>query len=425
MPRIYYVAPQGNDSQAGTLAAPFGSIARAQEAAQPGDTVYFRGGLYQIHEEQIARKQGIFAYVFELNKSGRTGAPIRYWAYQEEKPVFDFSQVKAEGLRILAFNVTGSWLHFRGLEVIGVQVTMKTHTQSECFENHGSNNIYERLGMHDGQAIGWYLVSGSDNLVLNCDAYRNYDYTSENGSGGNVDGFGCHPRKGSTGNILRGCRAWMNSDDGYDCITACEAVTFEHCWAFYNGFSGDFISRGDGNGFKAGGWARTPTERLPQPFPRHTVRFCLAVRNKANGFYANHALQGGDWFNNTAFRNGSNFNMVERVNDPDGINFDINVPGAGQKMKNNLGYKGRSEVTSLNREQSDISYNYFTLEVQVTDKDFVSLDESQLTQPRQADGSLPEVTFMHLADGSKLIDAGIDIGFPFHGKAPDLGCFER
>ena len=92
----------------------------------------------------------------------------------------------------MAFNVTGSWIHFRGLSVTGVQVTILTHTQSEWFHNEGSHNIYEQLSMFDGQAIGFYLNKGSHNLVFNCDAWNNADYTSEGGRGGNVDGFGFH-----------------------------------------------------------------------------------------------------------------------------------------------------------------------------------------------------------------------------------------
>src|SRR5439155_21647436 len=134
------------------------SIQRAQQAANPGDTVFVRGGVYTIGENQIAKKQGIWARVFEIDKNGRSGAPIKYWAYQKEKPVFDFANVKAEGLRVIAFFVSASWVHFKGLEVKGVQVTIKTHTQSECFENQGSNNTYEMLSMHDGQAIGFYLI---------------------------------------------------------------------------------------------------------------------------------------------------------------------------------------------------------------------------------------------------------------------------
>ena len=34
----------------------------------------------------------------------------------------------------LAFFISGNWIHIRGLEVIGVQVTLKGHTQSICFE---------------------------------------------------------------------------------------------------------------------------------------------------------------------------------------------------------------------------------------------------------------------------------------------------
>ena len=69
--------------------------------------------------------------------------------------------------------------------------------------------------------------------------------------------------------------------------------------------------------------------------------------------------------------------------------------------------------------------NYFDLSnTGITASDFVSLDETLLTVPRQADGSLPNTNFLKLAPSSKLINAGTDIGFPFKGKAPDLGCFE-
>ncbi|CAN5236704.1 hypothetical protein BH11PLA2_BH11PLA2_35870 [soil metagenome] len=216
----FFVAPTGSDSNPGELDKPFATLAKAQDAVSPGDTVWIRGGTYTLNDEQIAKKQRIYAYVIHLTKSGTATKPIRYWAYKDEKPVFDFSHVKPPRYRVHAFQVHGSWLHLRGLNVTGVQVTITTHTQSICFANEGSHNIYERLSMYDSQAIGYYCVNGSDNLVLNCDAYNNHDSTSESGRGGNVDGFGFHPTKGSTGNIVRGCRAWFNSDDGYDCISA-------------------------------------------------------------------------------------------------------------------------------------------------------------------------------------------------------------
>ena len=164
----------------------------------------------------------------------------------------------------------------------------------------------ERLSVHDGMAIGFWIGNGAHNLVLNCDAYRNHDDVSENRRGGNTDGFGFHGPRGSVGNVFRGCRAWFNSDDGFDFINSGEAAVAEDCWAFYNGFSPRFEPLADGNGFKAGGHAGTPVARLPNPIPRHVVRGCLAVRNKANGFYANHHIGGVDFIHNSAARNRAN-----------------------------------------------------------------------------------------------------------------------
>ncbi|HYE19708.1 MAG TPA: right-handed parallel beta-helix repeat-containing protein, partial [Tepidisphaeraceae bacterium] len=279
-----FVAPDGDDANVGTREKPLATVQKAQEKVGPGDTVVIRGGTYAMKEDQIARRRRIWAYVTFLDKSGERGRPITYRAAEGERPVFDFSAVKPRGLRVHAFQVSGSWLHIKGIEVVGVQVTATRHSQSVCFASDGSHNVLENLSMHDGQAIGIYHIRGSDNLFLNCDAYRNHDFTSEDGKGGNTDGFGGHPSKGSTGNVFRGCRAWFNSDDGFDLINAHEAVTIENCWAMYNGFGPKFERLADGNGFKAGGYGSTPANELPRVIPRHIVRNCVAVGNKNGGF---------------------------------------------------------------------------------------------------------------------------------------------
>jgi hypothetical protein len=416
----FFVGPTGNDANPGTIERPFGTIQRAQTSAAPGDTISIRGGTYAMKQDQIARRRGIWADVTFLDKSGEPGRPILYAAYRDERPVFDFSAVKPAGLRVDAFYVSGSWLHLKGLEVVGVQVTLKGHTQSICFENDGSHNLYEQIRMHDGQAIGIYSVKGSDNLFLNCDAYRNRDSTSEDRKGGNVDGFGCHPPKGATGNVFRGCRAWFNSDDGYDCIGARESVTFENCWAAYNGYSPDFEKLADGNGFKAGGYGSTPANKLPSPIPRHVIRSCLAVGNKAGGFYANHHPGGSDWLNNTGYRNGTDFHMLGRL-----LDNKTDIDGTGHKLRNNVGYKGRAVLSRIDRSKSDASHNSFTDGLAIGDRDFVNLDEKELFLPRRSDGELPAIDFLRPSPGSLLIDKGIDVGLPFRGAAPDLGAIER
>jgi parallel beta-helix repeat protein len=438
--KSYYIAPTGSDEAAGTKEAPFATLMKAQEAAQPGDTVYIRGGTYAVPADYCAETGNSgstqFAYIFHFSKNGEEGKRISYLAYPEdaERPVFDFSEVKPEEKRVIAFHVAASYLHFKGFDITGVQVTITEHTQSECISNDdASNNIYENLSMHHGKAIGFYLHSGGDNLVLNCDAHDNYDDVSESGAGGNVDGFGFHPSKGNTGNMAIGCRAWFNSDDGYDLINAAEPVIFHHCWAFWNGYSdvdenGTFESHADGNGFKAGGWGMSSTDPndFVDPIPSHTVRFCLAVNNKSGGFYANHHLAGNSWYNNTAYKNQNNFHMLNRVS----IAEAVNVKGYNHILKNNVAYEGRAaNITWIDYDTSTLETNTFAPteggeDLALSDSDFVSLDTALLTTARGADGSLPDIDLLKPAPGSALIDAGTDIGFPYNDAAPDLGYYE-
>lgn len=221
----YFVATNGSDSNSGTIDKPFATLGKAQSKVMAGDTVYIRQGTYRVTEAEIMEHytagSTTWSRVFKMSKSG-TGPDKRicYSGYKNERPVFDLSAVKPENERVIVFYVSGSYLHFRNIEVVGTQVTIVGHTQSECFRNEGgSDNIYEHLSMHDGMAIGFYIVTGKNNLVLNCDAYNNYDPVSDGGKGGNVDGFGGHLTSPQyTGNVFRGCRAWYNSDDGFDLI---------------------------------------------------------------------------------------------------------------------------------------------------------------------------------------------------------------
>jgi hypothetical protein len=414
------VAPDGDDRNPGTKQRPFATIQRSQQAANPGDIVWIRGGTYQLRESQIARRDSFLAAITHLDKSGTRDQPIRYFAFPGEQPVFDCSQVKPQGLRVHAFRVRGSWIHLKGLEVTGVQVTATGHTQSICYENLGDHNTYELLRMHDGQAIGLYITRGAHNLVLNCDAWRNHDHTSEGGRGGNTDGFGCHVPSRGANNVFRGCRAWLNSDDGFDCISSADAVSFINCWAFQNGYSADLRPRGDGNGFKAGGYGVDPGRRFPSPLPRHRIERCLAAGNRSAGFYANHHPGGCDWIHNSAARNAVNFNFLGRATDGNS-----DIPGQGHRIINNLAYGGKRDTTNLDFRRCQVAGNSFDPPRKLSERDFLGLDLAELAAPRQANGELPEIRFLRLARGSPLIDSGSRAsGAPFHGRAPDPGAFE-
>jgi hypothetical protein len=405
----YYIAPDGNDAAAGTEQAPWHTLGRAQQVVAPGDTVWMRGGTYAVQPTEISAHRKQYDVVYNLSTDGARDRRICYFAYPGERPVFDFSAVRPEGRRVSAFSLTGSWLHLRGFDIVGVQVTVLGHTQSECISAcGGSNCIVEQIAMHDGMAIGYYQTAGSNNLVLNCDAYCNYDPYSEGPYGGNVDGFGGHVLDDTcTGNVFRGCRAWWNSDDGFDLIRAQSAYTIDHCWSFLNGYQPHSMERaGDGTGFKSGGYGMKTEVLEPRVIPQHTVRHCIAYMNKNKGFYANHHLGGILWLNNTGYRNPSNFCMLNRQSSA----VVRDTLGYGHVLAGNVSLEPLGvgkHLIDLDTARCVLSNNSFDPAApEPTADDFVSVDAQQLMAPRQADGSLPEITFLRPRPESRLYRLG-------------------
>lgn len=405
----YYVDPSGDDKNAGTKESPFATLAAAYRTVVEYDTIYIRGGVYRVTPDQIMGTVTPFAAVFHITKKH-----INIFGYPGERPIFDLSQVKLTNLRVSVFYVTGSYNHFKNFEVVGTQVSIIGHSQSECFSNrNGNNNIYENLAMHDGMAIGFYLTKGSNNLVLNCDAYNNIDTISDGGRGGNVDGFGGHAASGSVNNTFRGCRSWYNSDDGFDLINCREAFTIDHCWSFYNGYRpGGFKSAGDGAGFKSGGYGMSANPSVPSIIPNHVVMWCIAYYNKNRGFYANHHLGGLVFKHNSGYKNPSNFCMLNRKSKEE----TVDVPGYDHIIENNLSYEPRSSGQHLidyNAELCTINNNtFYPTNQAVTADDFVSLDETQLMKPRKEDGSLPDIDFLRLKKNSDLYQLGYGHSVP-------------
>ncbi len=82
----FYVAPDGSDAAAGTLAAPFATLGRARDAVRdlkarsaPRDfSVAVRGGLYRVAD----------TVVFSVADSAPDGRTITYAAHGDERPVF-------------------------------------------------------------------------------------------------------------------------------------------------------------------------------------------------------------------------------------------------------------------------------------------------------------------------------------------------
>jgi hypothetical protein len=407
---VYYVAPNGSDSAAGTVAAPWASIAHAQSAVAAGDTVYLRGGTYaSTHATRSCASQTDRVDAITLSRSGSSGSPINYAAYPGERPVFDFSRM-ADDCRIKGFDVTGSWIHLKGLEVSGVRQNNDLNHESWGIWISGSNNTFEQLNTHDNMGPGLFISDGGGNLVLNSDSHDNYDPLSSDGAGENADGFGAHIPANHPGNVFRGDRAWWNSDDGFDLINAYSSVTIENSWAWRNGYLPETTTAsGNGNGFKAGGYGGG---YVPNGV-KHTVRLSVAFDNRAAGFYANHHTVADDYFSNTGYDNHPDFNML-------GVTSSGAATGLGN-LRDNIAYQGTltSNLTGTND-----AYDSWNAGVTLSDAQFQSVSTTGWNAARQADGSLPTLPYLHLATTSTLIDKGTNVGLPYHGRAPDLGAFE-
>jgi hypothetical protein len=399
----YYVAPTGgSDSNAGTEAAPFATVGKAQSVASAGDTVLIRGGRFTF--------SGSGTVGVAFSKSGTASAPINYFAYPGEVPVFDLTSLSPAN-RVTGLDVHCNYIHLRGLEVMGVH-QYQSGQDSWGVRIQGNGNVIENCNSHNNDAPGFFITSGADNLILNCDSHNNYDYLESGGSG---DGFGCHSSGG--GNVLRGCRAFDNSDDGFDFINASGSCTVEQSFSFRNGWvppdsknGTPGAAAGNGAGFKAGGYGSPP--QVPSTgAATHTVQQCVSVGNRAQGFYANHHPGRINFYNNTAYNNPANFNMLS----------DSGYPSS-HVIRNNVAFGTGGTISNLNGGTD--TFNSWNLSVSVSTADFQGVDLAEALGPRTADGGLPAMKFMHLVAGSDLIDVGTDVGLPFNGKAPDLGAFE-
>jgi len=460
----YYVAPTGSDTASGTLDAPFATWARAQTAASAGDTVYFRGGTYK-YTTATSTCSSTSATVDSvvLSKSGTSGNMINYWAYQGETPVFDFSGVtdtSKYNCRHVGVRVEGDYLYLKGLELTGtLQLNSDNHESWCLYVMGGSNNKFELINAHHNMGPGVFIQEGGGNTFLNCDSHENEDSLTSNGDGQSADGFGCHPDKaGDTGNIFHGCRAWWNSDDGWDFIKSQEVCTVEYSWSWYHGYKPDALtggkpvalSAGNGNGFKGGGYDMPPNS-VPNPIPQHVLRFNVSFFNKAAGFYANHSPVSAYFYNNTAYSNNPDFNML-------GVGSDNTSSVSVGILRNNIAFAG-ALTSNMNLGGSLISDENnswdSTIGITVKATDFQSVEFAPpascpaayaaggtvcvpptdttsfagMASARQADGSLPILPFLRLAAGSPEIDKGTTTGLPqpypaYVGAFPDLGAFE-
>lgn len=149
----YYLAPTGNDSAAGSYAAPWKTISAAAGKMAPGDVAYLRGGTYSGQAQ--------------ISVSGTAAAPITFTAFPGESPLL-VEPATTAGADLDTVRVLGSYVVLDHLHV----TNQNDPGQAVWIGDNASNvtiQYCEVYGAH-GQGI---LISGNGNTVYRSDVHDN------------------------------------------------------------------------------------------------------------------------------------------------------------------------------------------------------------------------------------------------------------
>lgn len=422
---VYYVDPAGDDATAdGSELHPFFSLQKAADLAAAGDIIYMNAGTYK------------YSARVNLKAIGEKNSGCISLMARNGRAILDYSAMTVgdnnQGIRL-----TGSYWYIYGLDICnagdnGLLIERNKpsgggYADIAANTAEGHHNVVENCSFYRNADTGLQMKNlAAYNLVINCDSYFNIDPGE-----GNADGFAVKISHGE-GNYFYGCRAWRNSDDGWDQFIKKEGgfpdditTTLDNCWAFENGYleNGQPCS-GNGNGFKMGS---------DQGRNNVIMNRCLAFDNLQKGFDQNHnsghmILNNCTGYSAKYLDNKSHYTY--RLDEPVAAGHEIRFTNC-VAVSDGIADRNDSEFApySIKGEQITCDFNCLP-------GDFVSISTDGTDGPRDADGNLPDLDFMKIRPGNdRLIDCGSIVtpypgesvhsqGITFSGAAPDLGCFE-
>jgi hypothetical protein len=497
----YFVATWGDDQNPGTFDEPFYSWQKAVDVSSPGDITYIRGGIWYPTEYPYSGHSAMGMLILGseegIGMSGTKEAPIRYYNYPKERPILDGSLSSPSQFR-WSYGIgigTIEYIYIKGLTIRHIHQDdpdfnhAKPYSQVSGISTSGANHRFENVSVHDIDGRGFEHWSSSwseadaqygyeyclareeadpegdpsscevvlsdfetDNTTfINCDAYNLFDWSSTQ-PGNAADGW----KVGTNANNVItwiGCRAWSYSDDGFD-PHGSGARVFDSCWAMstdnYDGINDEWDIEGNGYKIPAVYAPTIPDYEVGKPTGT-IIRNSIAANCLYIGFYndiftdyediwPNNALV----HNNLSYMNAHGYRLMEGSDVRNNISYNsqsTGLDGKPQEIISPYTTYPASNNTWMPHDPSPGSWPFYqeNPDYDVADDDFVSLDVSQLTLPRNKDGSLPDIEFGHLAPGSDLIDGGVVIeGYhcatagehpgedcrEWYGAAPDLGPFE-
>jgi len=408
----YFVAPNGLDSNPGTIDKPWKTWGKGFTSASPGDIVYFRGGVYPM---SVAGGAG-----YTSINDGTLGDTIYYWAYPDDfkagnKPILDCGAIVPSANLNWGIKASTSYCYFKGLTIRNV---FQRDGEDECraWRVQGSNTIIENCTAYNIHGPGFWVQAANNIYFRNCDAYNCCDSLTtlpvgNAQKGGDGYGFMNYNYTSLPSNVYHyNCRAWNCSDDGFQTVSW-GYTEYDGCWSFNNG-----ALDGAGNGYKLG--LSEPTTATP--IVQKLMKNCIAAYNKASGITTNDLSKVAkrmNVFNNTLYQNGFGFYIYNTTSsDADELK---------RVFRNNIIHANTTAYTVKESASYNCDHNSWNIPLTLTSADFESLDGTGLSAPRKMDGSLPDLNgFLKLKSTSKAVNAGINVGLPYSGTAPDLGYSE-
>jgi uncharacterized repeat protein (TIGR02059 family) len=403
----YYVATNGSDSNSGTITSPWLTWQKGFNALSAGDVLYIRGGTYT---GLLGSYSGTYFGVRVIGKKGTSSNPITVSAYQGEVPILNCSgltQYSGSHYGMVLENC--SYWNITGITVKSVH----EYSSGGSYPYTGSGlelsvcTYMKLIQCNVTDCMNGFSLNGKVDYIYytNCDSYKNYDRYD---GGGLCNGYNGNISAGSHV-FYEGCRAWSNSDDGYDNMAGGGYITYTNCWAFRNGY--DNPTQGDGDGFKLG-----YTDKGDEAGVQRTLINCVSSNNYLMGFDESMDVSTSmdmSLFNCIAYNNSNDY----------GFRFSQSAGSGVTTLRNNVSYLNRVNYEGRSRNITDHN-TWNSGAPAVTSSDFSSTDYTELGGSRKSDGSLPDINYLHLVSGSDLIDAGVSVGIAYSGNGPDLGAFE-
>lgn len=422
--KAYFVSPNGNNNNDGSIGKPWQSINYALGKIFPGDTLYLREGTY-------------YELVNNFIKDGEPNQWITIRNYPGERPILNGNG----NWTVIEFK-NRKYYYFHGLEITNAVWSGFNGTNYHfCKISHC---IVHSIGPSSGTAVGIYVSgtpgkpdSSTHNIIENniiYDCYGEGIYIGNDAHSLPPDGSSCNS------NIIR-------RNEIYRCVDGIDIKTGSR----WNRVVGNRIHDCNDGEYSAGIIVYEYTE-IDSNIIDHNINYGIFVQGNHNRITRNYIYKNKSYgilvtgyeslWNNYKDSGDENVILNNTIvgNGSWGIYLygDANQDSRGTVLKNNIvAFNGQYQWYATEYGTIGLvldSNDWFTLSGKLMyfrNKEIVDINELDLIYGTNSKSWNKDPEFENmdqddyrLKSSSPLIDKGALVDFPYFGQAPDIGAFE-